>query len=72
MVVVPLIVVAAFAGVVALQWFGVIKGWQNARRWRAKVSWGDVPLAGRVFALVAVAGGLVGGVLLAMAAQHGH
>ena len=68
----PLVVVIGFALVVALQCFGVIKGWQNARRWRAKTPWSEVPWSGRVLAAVAAVVGLVGGVLLAMAAQRGR
>jgi hypothetical protein len=67
----PLLVLVAFAGVLALQLFGVIKGWQNARHWRSPASWSDLPLAARVFIAVTAIGGLVGGVLLAMA-THRH
>jgi hypothetical protein len=69
---VPLVVVAGFAFVVALQWFGVIKAWQNARRWRATASWSEVPWPGRIIAAVAVVVGLAGGVLLAAAAHRGR
>jgi len=67
----PLLVLVAFAGVVALQMFSVIKGWQNAPRRRSPASWSDIPVTARVFVIVIVAGGLVCGVLLGMAA-HGQ
>jgi hypothetical protein len=67
----PLFVLVAFAGVVAVRMFSVIKGWQNVRRWRSPVSWSDIPVTARVFVIFIAAGGLVCGVLLGMAA-HGH
>lgn len=72
MLAVPVLVGIAFVAVMALQWFGIIKGWQNAPRGRSQVSWREVPVAGRVFAMVCAVAGLVAGVLLAMATHSGH
>jgi hypothetical protein len=60
------VVLFAFAGIVAFQLLATVKGWKAARHWRAKTSWRDLPMAARAFGLICVVGGLVGGVLLAM------
>lgn len=64
---VVLLVLAAL--VVALQWLGVIKGWQAARHWKAARSWSTPPFPARVFFIVCVAVGITAGALARVLAR---